>query len=206
MGSPRAQSFTLTVVLITIFIALIHPIQWTITYPVGAHRPAKCQKKTSCVSTGRPARSTSALARWRVVLPSCLDRVTSWHLFRLARTSAHTFCFCGFCVFYGRIPSFFNIIGLLHIYRMLCLLRGRKGEAAAMQWPALMSTPVVHAVAKKERGRNPALQTKTQWIVSFVIYLPLSSGHKFQLHPINLRKKRGKLSVLTTQNPRRIVP
>ena len=34
------------------FIALIHPIQWTIAYPVGADRPAKRQKKTSCVSTG----------------------------------------------------------------------------------------------------------------------------------------------------------
>ena len=55
-------------------------------YPVGTDRPAKRQKKTSCVSTGRSVRSTSALARWRVVLPSCLDRVTSWHLFRLART------------------------------------------------------------------------------------------------------------------------
>ena len=36
-----------------IFIALIHPIQWTIAYPVGAVRPAKRQKKTSCVSTGQ---------------------------------------------------------------------------------------------------------------------------------------------------------
>ena len=37
----------------THFIALIHPIQWTIAYPVGADRPAKRQKKTSCVSTGQ---------------------------------------------------------------------------------------------------------------------------------------------------------
>ena len=35
------------------FIALIHPIQWTIAYPVGADRPAKRQKKTSCVSIGQ---------------------------------------------------------------------------------------------------------------------------------------------------------
>ena len=47
-----------------LFIALIHPIQWTIAYPVGADRPAKRQKKTSCVSTGKPVPSTSALARW----------------------------------------------------------------------------------------------------------------------------------------------
>ena len=37
-----------------LFIALIHPIQWTIYNPVGADRPAKRQKKTSCVSTGWP--------------------------------------------------------------------------------------------------------------------------------------------------------
>ena len=30
-----------------IFIALIHPIQWTIANPVGADRPAKRQKKSS---------------------------------------------------------------------------------------------------------------------------------------------------------------
>ena len=41
-----------------IFIALIHPIQWTIANPVGADRPAKRQKKTSCVATGWPVRST----------------------------------------------------------------------------------------------------------------------------------------------------
>ena len=40
------------------FIALIHPIQWTIANPVGADRPAKRQKKTSCVTTGWPVRST----------------------------------------------------------------------------------------------------------------------------------------------------
>ena len=41
-----------------LFIALILPIQWTIANPVGAARPAKRQKKTSCVSTGWPVRST----------------------------------------------------------------------------------------------------------------------------------------------------
>ena len=37
-----------------IFIVLIHPIQWTVANPVGADRPAKQQKKPSCVATGRP--------------------------------------------------------------------------------------------------------------------------------------------------------
>ena len=40
------------------FIALILPIQWIIANPVGADRPAKRKKKTSCVSTGWPVRST----------------------------------------------------------------------------------------------------------------------------------------------------
>ena len=33
-----------------IFIALIHPIQWTIALPVGADRPAKRQKKSPYMS------------------------------------------------------------------------------------------------------------------------------------------------------------
>ena len=61
------------------FIALIHPIQWTIANPVGAERPATRQKKTSCVSTGRPvpvlcthqvAHHTSFLSRQRDVIAS----------------------------------------------------------------------------------------------------------------------------------------
>ena len=93
--SGIVENFCLLLIekLVYIFIALIHPIQWTIAYPDGADWPAKRQKKTSCVSTGLPVRSTSALTRWRVVLPSCLDSVTSWHLFHLVRTSAHGICF-----------------------------------------------------------------------------------------------------------------
>ena len=37
-----------------LFIALIHPSQWTIANPVGIDRPAKRQKKMPCVSTGWP--------------------------------------------------------------------------------------------------------------------------------------------------------
>ena len=63
------------------FIALIHPIQWTIANPVGGDRPAKRQKKTSCVSTCRPgpvlctrqvAHGTSFLSRQRDVMASFL--------------------------------------------------------------------------------------------------------------------------------------
>ena len=41
--------FVFEVLKIYIFIALIHPIQWTIALPVGATGPAKRQKKTSCI-------------------------------------------------------------------------------------------------------------------------------------------------------------
>ena len=48
------QVFFINLYLTFSFIALIHPIQWTIANPVGTDRPAKHQKKTSCVSTGWP--------------------------------------------------------------------------------------------------------------------------------------------------------
>ena len=76
MSSIKGQ---MTVITINIFIALIHSIQWTIAYPVGTDRPAKRQKKTSCVSTSRPvpvlctcqvACRTSFLSRQRDVMAS----------------------------------------------------------------------------------------------------------------------------------------
>ena len=42
-GHPVGQKFSH-------FIALIHPIQWTIALPVGADRPAKQQKKSPYMS------------------------------------------------------------------------------------------------------------------------------------------------------------
>ena len=72
-------SFGACTVQTDIFIVLIHPIQWTIANPIGADRPAKRQKKTSCVSTGRPvpvlcthkvAHRTSFLSRQSDVIAS----------------------------------------------------------------------------------------------------------------------------------------
>ena len=68
----------------TIFIVLIHPIQWTIALPVGATGPPNVRKRRPVYNTSR-AGQESAFARCRLVLPCCLDNVTSWHLFRLAR-------------------------------------------------------------------------------------------------------------------------
>ena len=97
------------------FIALIHPIQWTIANPISTDRPAKCQKQTSCVSPGWPVGSTSALTRWRVVLPSCLDRVTSWHLFPFCRELVHMDfdSLLVFCVFFGKIIEGFHFLLIL---------------------------------------------------------------------------------------------
>ena len=59
------------------FIALIHPIQWTIALPVGATGPAKCQKKTSCIEY-RQDRSGECIRQVaHRTSSSCLDIVTS---------------------------------------------------------------------------------------------------------------------------------
>ena len=59
------------------FIALIHPIQWTIANPVGADRPAKRQKKTSCVSTV-PALCTRQVAHCTSFLTRQCDIIASF--------------------------------------------------------------------------------------------------------------------------------
>ena len=68
------------------FIALMHPIQWTIANLVGADQPAKRQKKTSCVSTDQAgpvlctrqvAHCTSFLSRQRDVIASFLFGASS---------------------------------------------------------------------------------------------------------------------------------
>ena len=66
------------------FIALIHPIQWTIANPVGADRPPNARKRRPVFPpAGRS--QYCAFARWLMVFTSCLDNMTSYHLFRLAR-------------------------------------------------------------------------------------------------------------------------
>ena len=56
----------------SIFIALIHPIQWTIALPVGATGPAKRQKK---YRQDRPGECIRQVAHR--TSSSCLDIVTS---------------------------------------------------------------------------------------------------------------------------------
>ena len=98
----------------TTFIALIHPIQWTIAKPVGADRPAKRQKKTSCVSTGWPvpvlcirqvAHGIYFLSRQHDVIASfsfgaCTVQTCFQHLQSFKRKSVH---YDGFSTLFGNI-------------------------------------------------------------------------------------------------------
>ena len=58
----------------------MHPIKWTIANLIGTDRPAR--KKSSCVTTSRLVQYC-AYARCLLILHSCLDSVTSSHLFCL---------------------------------------------------------------------------------------------------------------------------
>ena len=52
----------------------------------GRRRPARQTSEKDVLCRHRPAGPQyCALPRWRLVLPSCLDNLTSLHLFRLAR-------------------------------------------------------------------------------------------------------------------------
>ena len=52
------------------FIALIHPIQWTIALPVGTTGPDKRQKKTSCIYNRQdPSQSVHSLGGASYFLP-----------------------------------------------------------------------------------------------------------------------------------------
>ena len=98
------------------FIALIHPIQWTIANPVSADRPTKRQKKTSCVSTGWPvpvlctpqmALRTSFLSRQPDVIASfssgaCTVQMCFQHLQSFKGKSVH----------YGGFSSLFSNISV----------------------------------------------------------------------------------------------
>ena len=88
------------------FIALIHPIQWTIANPGGADRPAKRQKKMSCVSTGqagpalclrRVAHHTCFLSRQRDVMAS----------FSFGACTVQT-DFCVLHIFRSLLPGYFE--------------------------------------------------------------------------------------------------
>ena len=58
----------------------------------------------ACILAGRP---WCALARWRIGIASCLDRMTSWHLFRLARgVFTRKFLLSRFCSINARVFVF----------------------------------------------------------------------------------------------------
>ena len=110
-----------------------------------------------------------ALARWRVVLPSCLDRVTSWHLFRLARD----LCKRIISVFeilwkYSVILLFGYTKVICRIYSSECLPRVKEEGLVAMLWRFLTNIPTVRVVARRTKARTLVWRVKTLLPVSFV--------------------------------------
>ena len=68
-----------------VFIALIHPIQWTIALPLGQ----TSGKDVLYIIPAGPV-TECAFARWRMVFLCCLDNVTSQHLFCNVNSSTCT--------------------------------------------------------------------------------------------------------------------
>ena len=85
------------------FIALIHPIQWTIALPVGATGPAKRQKKTSCIyyrqDRSQSVHSPGGASYFISCLP--IDVIASFSFG--AKECADIFIRDTFCVFYNEL-------------------------------------------------------------------------------------------------------
>ena len=78
-GSIKCEAIGNTIANLHQSCALVHPIQWTITDPVGTNWPIKRQKKSSCVTTNRSV-PHCAFTGCHLLLPSCLDSLTSCKL------------------------------------------------------------------------------------------------------------------------------
>ena len=52
--------------------------------------PPNARKKCSCASTGRPGLSV-LFARWRIILPTCQDNVTSQYFFHFVHVPSDAF-------------------------------------------------------------------------------------------------------------------
>ena len=133
------------------------------------------------ILAGRP---WCALARWRIGIASCLDSVTSWHLFRLAR-GVFTRNFCSH-IFLISLPGclffHFNILffKLWRVYRLiLCLHLVKKGGVVAMQWRPLMDMLSAHVAGIKRRERIHALRTQRVSVI-FVPSSPLNNCYNFR--------------------------
>ena len=103
----------------THFIALIHPIQWTIAYPVGADRPAKRQKKTSCVSTGQvgPMLCTRQMACRTSFLSRQHDIIASFSFGAHAVYKEFFIRNLNFSLYFFRVCKVIIIIVLRGVYR-----------------------------------------------------------------------------------------
>ena len=164
------------------FIALIHPIQWTLAYPVSADRPAKHQKKTSCVSTGQAgpvlctrqvACSTSFLSRQRDVIASfsfgaCVvyTNFLSWNIFWDLLKLFFRVCF-HFLLLCSRVCI--DHFDLVFGYGSSCLPLYRSMEVVATSWLASTAIVSAHIAEKRVRGQIRALPRRTVTLVTFCL-------------------------------------
>ena len=131
--------------LMVVFIALLHPTQWTIANPVSKTGTSNDRKSCSVFPPARPV-TYSAFARWRIILASCLDTVTSSHLFHLARvlcrqifTSSLEFeSICGLL----QVCNFILRLSIIALYRHNMASPGQKQGG----WPDLIHTVSVRDV------------------------------------------------------------
>ena len=94
------------------FIALIHPIQWTIAFPVGADRPAKRQKKSFGMHAYWPAGPgvhSLGVASCTCFLASACDVIASFFVWRESCASEYFQCL-KFVKFSGYLRSFLSLL------------------------------------------------------------------------------------------------
>ena len=94
------------------FIALIHPIQWTIAFPVGADRPAKRQKKSFGMHAYWPAGPgvhSPGVASSTSFLASARDVIASFFVWRESCASEYFQCL-KFVNFSGYLRSFLILL------------------------------------------------------------------------------------------------
>ena len=107
-------------------------------------------------------RSLCVLARWRVVLPSCPDNVTSasffvWRMCVWTRFSSALASYI-IGVFFHSTRNFILIVKVFTSLWILWHLLVNVGEFVDTPWLALISTRIVPVAGTRRRGLTPVLK------------------------------------------------
>ena len=146
------------------FIALIHPIQWTIANPVGTDRPAKRQKKSSlCMHTGRPAlvctrqvaHRTCFLTRQRDVIASF--SFGAW----MCTQNISALFFCEILPGYLIFSNSFCYYTLWRLYRLSCHLdkKGGGGGSCGHAMASFDGHAFCARCRDKKKGEDPCVKS-----------------------------------------------